>query len=93
MSIFDDASSQWVSKQDVGVESNTEKEKGQASDAFKRACVNWGIGRELYTAPFIFVNLRNDEVKEASQGRKPSTYLKLSVSKIEYENKKLLSWN
>lgn len=46
---------EWVWKQDVGVESNTEKEKGQASDAFKRACFNWGIGRELYTAPFIWI--------------------------------------
>lgn len=46
---------QWISKQDVGTESNTEKEKGQASDSFKRACFNWGIGRELYTSPFIWV--------------------------------------
>lgn len=45
----------WVSKQDVGTESSTEKEKGQASDSFKRACFNWGIGRELYTAPFIWI--------------------------------------
>ena len=49
VSIYNEATQQWVSKQDVGVESNTEKEKGQASDAFKRACFNWGIGRELYT--------------------------------------------
>ena len=47
---------EWVWKQDVGVESYTEKEKGQASDAFKRACFNWGLGRELYTAPFIWFN-------------------------------------
>ena len=46
---------EWIYKQDVGVESYTEKEKGQASDSFKRACVNWGIGRELYTAPFIWI--------------------------------------
>lgn len=45
----------WVWKQDVGVESYTEKEKGEASDSFKRACFNWGIGRELYTAPSMFV--------------------------------------
>lgn len=45
----------WVWKQDVGTESYTEKEKGQASDSFKRACFNWGIGRELYTAPFIWI--------------------------------------
>ena len=44
-----------VWKQDVGTESQTEAEKGQASDAFKRACFNWGLGRELYTAPFIWI--------------------------------------
>ena len=41
----------WVFKSDCGTESNTEKEKGESSDSFKRACFNWGIGRELYTAP------------------------------------------
>lgn len=55
VSIYDADTKQWVSKQDVGTESNTEKEKGRASDAFKRACFNWGIGRELYTAPFICI--------------------------------------
>lgn len=53
--IWDDEKKQWVAKQDVGTESNTEKEKGQASDSFKRAGFNVGIGRELYTAPFIWV--------------------------------------
>ena len=47
---------EWVWKEDAGSESNTEAEKGHASDSFKRACVNWGIGRELYTAPFIWVS-------------------------------------
>ena len=47
--------SEWVWKSDCGVESNTEAQKGEASDSFKRACFNWGIGRELYTAPFIWV--------------------------------------
>lgn len=50
-----DESGEWVSKSDCGVESNMEKEKGQASDAFKRACSKWGIGRELYAVPFIRV--------------------------------------
>lgn len=54
VSIYDKEKGIWVLKQDVGTESNTEKEKGQASDSFKRACFNWGIGRELYTAPFIW---------------------------------------
>lgn len=64
VSIYDADTKQWVSKQDVGTESNTEKEKGRASDAFKRACFNWGIGRELYTAPFIFINLNESDIKE-----------------------------
>lgn len=53
--IFDEEKKTWVSKQDVGTTSYSEKEKGQASDSFKRACFNWGIGRELYTVPFIWV--------------------------------------
>lgn len=57
VSVWDEEKKRWITKQDVGTESYTEKEKGQASDAFKRACVNFGIGRELYTAPDIWVNL------------------------------------
>lgn len=53
--------SQWVWVQDVGTESNTEKEKGQASDAFKRACFNLGIGRELYDYPLIQIKLEQGE--------------------------------
>ena len=51
VSVWDEEKKIWVKKQDVGTESYTEKEKGQASDSFKRACFNFGIGRELYTAP------------------------------------------
>lgn len=50
----------WVWKWDAGAESYTEKEKGEASDSFKRACVNWGIGRELYTAPLIFIRAKTE---------------------------------
>jgi hypothetical protein len=56
VSIWDDITKQWIGKEDTGTESNTEKQKGLASDSFKRACFNWGIGRELYTAPFVWVN-------------------------------------
>ena len=59
--IWDAETGAWVRKQDVGVESNTEKEKGQASDAFKRAGFNVGVGRELYTGPFIYVVLAENE--------------------------------
>lgn len=55
VSLWDAEKQQWISKEDTGTESNTEKEKGLASDSFKRACFNWGIGRELYTAPAMFV--------------------------------------
>lgn len=53
--IFDKETGEWVAKQDVGTTGYTEKEKAQASDSFKRACFNWGIGRELYSAPFIWI--------------------------------------
>ena len=53
----------WQWREDAGAESNTEKEKGAASDAFKRACVNWGIGRELYTSPFIWVQAQKIELE------------------------------
>lgn len=65
VSVFDKSMDQWVSKQDVGTESYTEKEKGQASDSFKRACFNWGIGRELYTAPFIWVSSTQTNIVKA----------------------------
>ena len=55
VSIWDKEKGQWIGKEDTGTESNTEREKGLASDSFKRACFNWGIGRELYTAPFIWI--------------------------------------
>ena len=61
VSIWSEELGEWIGKQDVGTESNTEKEKGQASDAFKRACFNWGIGRELYSAPDIYITLAEGE--------------------------------
>jgi len=67
--------SQWVWVQDVGTESNTEKEKGQASDAFKRACFNLGIGRELYDYPIISVKLLDNEFDKSTN--KPTWDFKL----------------
>ena len=74
---------EWVWKQDVGTESYTEKEKGQASDAFKRACFNWGIGRELYTAPFIWVPSGNFKDKDGK------CYDKFRVKNIAYKDHKI----
>lgn len=64
VSIWDTEKGQWVSKEDTGTESNTEKEKGLASDSFKRACFNWGIGRELYTAPRIWIKKENANLED-----------------------------
>ena len=69
VSIWDKEKGQWIEKEDTGTESNTEKEKGLASDSFKRACVNWGIGRELYTAPFIWVSAADTEIKKDAKGK------------------------
>lgn len=87
VSIRDNTTGEWISKQDVGVESNTEKEKGQASDAFKRACFNWGIGRELYTCPFVWVNLAENEWKTVNGKKQPKT--KFCVKDIQYTDDKV----
>lgn len=67
VSIWDDDKKEWVSKEDTGTESFTEQEKGLASDSFKRACVNWGIGRELYTAPSIFIFPKKEMGRKTKQ--------------------------
>lgn len=90
ISIWDSEKQQWVEKQDVGVESNTQKEKGQASDAFKRAAVNIGIGRELYTAPFIWVTALKDEIKQGKQNNL-QVFTKFKVKEIEYNENREIS--
>ena len=82
VSVKDTQTNEWISKQDVGTESYTEKEKGRASDAFKRACFNIGIGRELYTAPFIWINWLDGEYNNG----KPR--VKLSVKEISYNERR-----
>ena len=74
ISVFDTAKNQWISKEDVGTESNMEAVKGEASDAFKRAGFNFGIGRELYTAPYIWIS--GDLLEDK--------YDKFSVTEIGY---------
>ena len=80
VSIWDAEKGQWISKADCGTESYTEKEKGECSDSFKRACFNWGIGRELYTAPFVWVT--KDKVDIGERGGKPTTQDRFCVEKI-----------
>lgn len=81
---------EWIYKSDCGTESNTEAQKGEASDSFKRACFNWGIGRELYTSPFLWVNAEDCNIKNGK------CYDNFEVSKIKIEDKKITAlaiWN
>ena len=80
----------WVWKSDCGVESNTEAQKGEASDSFKRACFNWGIGRELYTAPFIWIPASKCNIKDGKNGSK-QCFDKFEIEKIIIENKKIMA--
>lgn len=74
---------EWVFKSDCGTESNTEAQKGEASDSFKRACFNWGIGRELYTAPFTWIPADKCNINNGK------CYDKFVVEKIQIENKQI----
>lgn len=85
--VWDDAKKQWIAKQDVGTASYSDKEKGQASDSFKRACFNWGIGRELYTAPDIWVPAALTHVQE-KDGRY-TTSERFSVKSIAYNEQRV----
>ena len=78
--IWDEEKKQWVEKEDTGTESFTEQEKGLASDSFKRACFNWGIGRELYTAPSIFI-YPNKEIKYKNGGKEVDEFYEYKEGK------------
>lgn len=86
--IYNEATHDWIVKEDTGTESNTEKEKGLASDSFKRACVNWGIGRELYTAPFIWLKAEKLNLVKNERTGKVMTNDKFEVQKIAYDDKR-----
>lgn len=82
--IYDKNTKTWVSKQDVGTTGYTEKEKSQASDSFKRACFNWGIGRELYSAPFVWIPAGKANIQR--NGDKLYCNDRFSVAAIDYNN-------
>lgn len=86
VTIWDGEKQQWICKMDVGTKSSTEKEKGEASDSFKRACVSVGIGRELYTAPFIWVGAGKADIRR--KGDRYTTNDRFSVSLISYNTER-----
>ena len=88
--ILDRESGEWISKQDVGTTGYTEKEKSQASDSFKRACFNWGIGRELYSAPFIWIPAAKTSIQK--KGDRYLSNERFSVGAISYnDNREIVS--
>lgn len=94
ISIYDEERKQWVTKWDCGKESFSDSEKGEASDSFKRAGFNWGIGRELYTAPFIWINAEDCNLKATSKRDAYGNTIytckdKFEVEKIEIKNKEI----
>ena len=84
--IWDDDKKQWVEKEDTGTESFSEAEKGLASDSFKRACFNWGIGRELYTAPSIFI-FPSKEIKYKNNGKEVAEFFEYKEGKYTTKTK------
>lgn len=86
VSLWNDEKKVWVSKSDCGTKSYTEQEKGEASDSFKRACVNWGIGRELYTTPTLWVS--KDKCKITPDKK---CYDKFELIKITYDEQRKIS--
>lgn len=95
VSIWDENKKQWIEKEDTGTESNTEKEKGLCSDSFKRACTCWGIGRELYTSPFIWISNDQCTIKDTGKKDKYNKPIyacpdKFEVEAIKIENKKII---
>lgn len=96
VSLWDDLKMMWISKEDTGTESNTEAEKGLASDSFKRACFNWGIGRELYTAPFIWVSAQDCKIVDSGRRDKFNRTVYTSadrfrVSRIGYDSNRRIN--
>ena len=89
VSIWDPEKKAWIQKDDVGSESNTEAAKGLASDSFKRACTNWGCGRELYSSPSMFVRASDlKTLKDAGNGRWTCRD-SFTVTDIQYDGRKI----
>ena len=89
VSIWDYEKKCWIEKEDTGTESYSEAEKGLASDAFKRACFAFGIGRELYTAPNIFI-FASELATFRDEGMKCKCYDSFRVVEIVYNHNRTI---
>ena len=86
--IREDKDSDFVWKWDCGTESMADKEKGEASDAFKRAAFKWGIGVELYSSPFIFISTETEKDKN-NKWQLKDKFNRFKVSEISCKDKKI----
>lgn len=92
--VYDKDKKEWIWKWDCGIESreddNGNEKKGEASDAFKRAGFKWGIGVELYNAPFIFVNVKTVGSKDERTGKVryslEDKFMKFIVKEAEFDD-------
>jgi hypothetical protein len=88
--VYDSNKSEWVWKWDCGVESFSDKEKGEASDSFKRAGFKWGIGIELYNSPFIWLNIPTKKEKDERTGKErwvlANKFQRFGIGKIEFDD-------
>lgn len=91
VSVWSDRLNQWIEKQDVGTESNAEAEKGQASDSFKRACFNLGIGRELYTPIDIKIWANDTDIQSYKGKYKLGFKEKFSVKSLTVDRGKIVA--
>ena len=89
VSVWDNEKQQWISREDCGTESNSDAEKGQASDSFKRANVNFGIGRELYTSPNIYIGADDFKHYKNNKGFN-QTSDRFSVTDIDIKDKQIV---
>jgi len=84
ISIYNPEHDLWIDRVDVGTEGQTEKQKGLYSDSFKRAGFRWGIGLELYNAPFLWINW---EMEHFNGKWKPKNFFSQGLYISEYITK------
>lgn len=83
ISIYDSEKHEWVEKADTGSAGTIEEEKSIASDSFKRACVCWGLARELYSAPndiWVDIESKYDKFYVKEIGYKDQEIAKLVIT-------------
>lgn len=95
VSIRNPDTGEWISKEDCGIESRSDGEgtekKGEASDAFKRACFRWGLGRELYSSPFTFLKVETKQNPRGNGYVLADKFLTFDVSYIAYDDARHIS--